>query len=81
MSGVDVVVLNDLLRAATFYCDREGVENRSKYASDMLVRGEECIAAVADLIEGAKRAQHILALHDDRCPRLDAALANVRPQS
>ena len=37
----------------------------------------KCRAGVAELIEGARRAQHILALHDDRCPQLDAALKNV----
>jgi hypothetical protein len=33
--------------------------------------------AVAELIEAANRARGILALHDDRCPQLDAALANA----
>lgn len=33
--------------------------------------------AVAELIEAANRARNILALHDDRCPQLDAALARI----
>ena len=49
MSGVDVQALDDLLRAARFYCDREGCDNRSNYATDMLERGEKSIAAVSEL--------------------------------
>jgi hypothetical protein len=33
--------------------------------------------AVVELIEAANRARSILALHDDRCPQLEAALVNV----
>ena len=38
-------------------------------------------AAVAELIEAANRARGIIAIHGDRCPQLEAALANVGPQS
>lgn len=47
--------------------------------SDSL-KGRNCIAAraaVAELIEASNRARSILALHDDGCPQLDAALARV----
>jgi hypothetical protein len=86
---VDVQVLDDLLRAARFYCDREGVESRSNYANDMLERGEKCIAAVAELIEAASKfraAQKAVEAgatlrkyrrRDSAGVALDAALANV----
>jgi hypothetical protein len=38
---------------------------------------DKVLAVVLELIESANRARTILALHDDRCPQLDAALANV----
>lgn len=82
MSGpVDVLVLNDLLRAATLYCDREGFENRSNYASGVLERGEKCIAAVGELIEAMKQiaARHSDKSVDGQIARF--ALANVGPQS
>lgn len=45
-----LAVLDDLRRAARFYCDRDGVENRSPYAAKMLADGDSAITAVAALI-------------------------------
>jgi len=68
---VDVLAVMDSLLLGY---DNDSVSRARIQARDELRAAR---AVVAELIKGAKRAQHILALHDDRCPQLDAALANV----